>query len=256
MASNSGLSKALTEGEKAIFSEEKTGFEQRAYSWMDPVDIEELKWESDAKSSNEKGAYPEIFSISIDPNNTAYMVAGTSGYGILKSNNAGSTWTATSVTSGTVYDFMVDLSQPKYIHYAGLLNLGIRKSDVNRNSWSASSSGFHSGADVFAFAKGVSGVYFAATDNGVYKSTDAAQSWSRVGLAGIALSDIHVDPVVKKIIWATSEEGLYRSVDGGVHWNNVGTQYLNKRFLSISHGYGAIPIFFGMAGGNILTINK
>ena len=256
LASNSGMSKALTDDEKAIFREGKTGFEQRAYFWMDPVDIEELKWESDAKSSNEKAAYPEILSISMDPNNTANMVAGTSGYGILKSNNAGSTWTATSITSGTIYDFMVDLSQPQYIHYAGLHNLGIRKSDVNRNSWSASSSGFHSGADVFALTSDGSGVYFAATDNGVYKTTDAAQNWSRVGLAGIALSDIYIDPVVKKIIWATSEEGLYRSVDGGLHWSNVGTQYLNKRFLSISQGYGAIPIFFGMAGGNIWTINE
>jgi hypothetical protein len=248
---NQGLSSLALDGlgEKGGLPAE--GFDHPAYSWMDPVDIEAMRKPIESLESKDRVSYPEILSIGIDPSNTTRMIAGTKGLGILKSNDSGSTWTTTGVSSGNVYDFMVDLTQSTYIYYAGILDAGIRRSDASRNSWPIANTGMHAGADVYGIALGSPGVYYAASDSGVYKSTDAAVSWTQMGLSGVTLTDIFVHPLNQNIIFATSMHGLYQSSDAGSTWQNVGENLLNDRFLTIAQGYGFDSVYFGMSGGNI-----
>ena len=67
--------------------------------------------------------------------------------------------------------------------------------------------------------------------NGVYKSENAGQTWTNIGLqqAGI-ISEIAVNPNNNQIIYAASmglpfepsnDRGLYRTVDGGQNWEQV-----------------------------------
>ncbi|HEY3975459.1 MAG TPA: hypothetical protein VGM18_20835 [Candidatus Sulfotelmatobacter sp.] len=70
-----------------------------------------------------------------------------------------------------------------------------------------------------------------ASGDGVYKSTDAGQTWQNVGLRGTRqISRIVVDPHNPSIVFvgalghayaANEDRGVYKSSDGGAHWSKV-----------------------------------
>jgi hypothetical protein len=137
-----------------------------------------------------------------------------------------------------------------------VLDAGIRGSDIVRTSWPARNAGFHPGADVYGLAAGVSGKYFAASDQGIYQTNNAGETWSLVGLSDIRFNDIFVDPERPAEVWAASSDGLYRSLDGGGHWELFGDQRLNTQFLTIAKGVGGHQLYVGLSGGNIVRIEK
>jgi photosystem II stability/assembly factor-like uncharacterized protein len=80
--------------------------------------------------------------------------------------------------------------------------------------------------------------------NGVYKSTDAGQTWVHTGLTGtMTISDVIIHPKDPDIVFVsaqgaqhgpTAERGIYKSTDGGTTWskklfvaNNVGASSLS-----------------------------
>jgi photosystem II stability/assembly factor-like uncharacterized protein len=253
----SGASSGLNSTSIKGFEEEgyipENGFDHPAYDWMDPVDREAMRLPTQDTTSKERASFPEMLSIGIDPSNPSRMVAGTSGYGIFKSNDAGSTWTQTGFSTGSVEDFLVDHTQPTYTFFAGVQNYSIEKSTTNRDTWFSSNIGMLTGVDVYGLAVAESGIYYAATDNGVYLTINAAETWAQIGLGGIILTDITIDSA--GTIWASSMNGLYRSYDGGQAWHAVADQYLSERFLTITPGYGSHTVYFGMVGGNIYRID-
>src|SRR5439155_13126092 len=76
-------------------------------------------------------------------------------------------------------------------------------------------------------------VIYAATDGGVYKSTNAGASWSAIGNLTDPLFPVSlvIDPSNSQTIYAvTASYGpgcddvnyiLHKSIDGGVHWNSL-----------------------------------
>jgi photosystem II stability/assembly factor-like uncharacterized protein len=60
--------------------------------------------------------------------------------------------------------------------------------------------------------------YIGAGEEGLYKSTDAGETWSRI--AGVLLiSKIAFDPVDHNVLYAgTHRYGLWKSIDGGENW--------------------------------------
>ncbi len=82
--------------------------------------------------------------------------------------------------------------------------------------------------------------------NGMYKSTDAGQTWTHIGLEGtMHIGKIVVDQTNPSRVYVAAlgdiygpseERGLYRSVDGGAHWKKV----LFK--ASDAHDVGAIDV--------------
>ncbi len=250
---SSGLNASSIKGfEDKAFTPD-SGFDHPAYGWMDPVDVEAMRPPTDDISSKARASYPAMLSIGIDPANTSRMVAGSSGYGIFKSNDSGATWTQTGFSSGSVEDFLVDNNQTTYTFFAGVQNNGIEKSSTSRDTWTKSNVGMLTGVDVYGLAMADAGVYYAATDNGVYLTINAAETWAQIGLAGTSLTDIIIDS--GGILWASSMNGLYRSYDGGQVWYAVADEYLSERFLSITPGYGSHKVYFGMTGGNIYRID-
>ena len=61
---------------------------------------------------------------------------------------------------------------------------------------------------------------YASVDNGIYKSTNSGDSWTKVLNSGY-VSDMEFKPGNSQVIYAASESEVYRSTDGGVNWTNV-----------------------------------
>ena len=76
---------------------------------------------------------------------------------------------------------------------------------------------------------------YAATLEGLYKSTDAATSWVRIGqsLQDQMVFSMVVDRTRKGVIYLGGREGIHRSEDGGNTWAtlNKGLATLNVRSL-------------------------
>ena len=77
---------------------------------------------------------------------------------------------------------------------------------------------------------------YSATLNGLYKTTDAAKSWFRIGanLPDQMINVIAVDPA--GALYVAGRQGVYKSTDQGTTWkpSNEGLQSLNIRSLAIS----------------------
>lgn len=59
------------------------------------------------------------------------------------------------------------------------------------------------------------------TNYGVYKSTDAGQSWApaNAGIASSAISLLTVDPTNANLVYTATDSALLKSSDGGATWN-------------------------------------
>ena len=79
------------------------------------------------------------------------------------------------------------------------------------------------------------GRLYAATLNGLYKSTDRAQSWTRLAqsLPDQMISAMVLDRSVAGVIYVASRGGVHKSDDGGTTWRaiNRGLASLNIRSL-------------------------
>jgi len=224
------------------------------YSWMDPVDREEVFSVTTDAVPDLPAAYPEILSIGINPDYPQYMVAGTARDGVLKSENYGSSWKSSRLTFGAIYDFLVDTSQPVNIYFAGFSDFGVRASDSQRITWLEMNTGLPYGAHVYALAASGPGKYYAASDKGIYRTNTAGQTWWGIGLTQIRFNDIFIDPNPPQTIWAASSDGLYVSLDDGLHWFRLGQENLNDSFLTMSQGDDTATLYIGLDGGNIYRI--
>lgn len=67
--------------------------------------------------------------------------------------------------------------------------------------------------------------------NGIYKSTDAGETWTHMGLPNSErIAQIGIDPLASDTVYAcvpgklwsdSADRGLYKTSDGGQHWNRV-----------------------------------
>lgn len=143
--------------------------------------------------------------------NLYYM--GATGGGVWKSQNYGATWENISdkyFDNANIGAIAVASSDPKVIY------VGTGESDI-RNTL--------------------------LTGDGMYKSTDAGQTWTKIGLTSThVISQIVVDPTHPDIVyvaalghvWApNSERGVYKSADGGQTW---------KKILYVNDKTGAIDL--------------
>ncbi|MEO6039817.1 MAG: family 16 glycoside hydrolase, partial [Saprospiraceae bacterium] len=133
-----------------------------------------------------------------DQPNVFYI--GVNNGGVWKTTDAGRTWLPIfdDQSTGSIGDVAVAPSNPKVVYVAS--GEGIQRPDLS-------------------------------VGNGMYKSTDAGQSWQHLGLAdGQQIGGIAVDPTNENRVFAAvlghpyganAERGVYRSVDGGQHWEKV-----------------------------------
>lgn len=158
-------------------------------------------------------------SLAIDPSNESIIYAGTGeanfanhsrpGQGILKSTDAGATWTL--LAQGT---------------FAGRCISRIAINPITPSTVFASVTRA-GGFPALAAAKGHP---LADGPRGVFKSTDSGATWSQLsgGLPQLDCTDLVLDPVDPSVMYAAigfifgdASNGVYKSIDAGATWSKL-----------------------------------
>ncbi len=157
------------------------------------------------------------------------------------------------------------IGQP-YTYYFGASGGGVWKSVNGGNDWMPVSDSTFKASSIGAIAVAPSNanVVYAGTGetdirgnisvgDGMYKSTDAGQSWRKIGLEkGNAIAAIRVHPkdpdvvfvaAMGNIFGANPERGVYKSKDGGTTW---------KQVLAKDDSTGAVEVQIDPNNSNIL----
>lgn len=191
-----------------------------------------------------------ILSLGIDPNNTNTIYAGSASGGLWKSDRLGAdtSWqyvetgfpvlgvSAISINpnnsnemyigTGEVYNYDRTGQDAAYRMTRGSYGIGILKTENGGKTWEKSLDW------TYQQRKGVNALQidpinpsniYAATTEGIYKSTDGGQEWNNI-LDVIMMMDIVIDPNDPNILIAsagnfgTEGQGIYRTVNGGETW--------------------------------------
>jgi ligand-binding sensor domain-containing protein len=151
-----------------------------------------------------------VVTLCLDPTRPATMYAGTSG-GVYRSTDRAGHWE--KANNGLVAPEMVKSSRA--------LNVTAIQVDAYEPD-----------------------TVYAATLSGLYKSVDAAKSWTRVGesLHDQMIIAMALDRTRKGVIYLAGREGVFRSVDGGMTWKalNEGLATTNVRSLAQSPSDAAV----------------
>ena len=164
--------------------------------------IEAANWTSLGDVSTIGG---RILCITIDPNNSNNLWAGSASGGIWKSINAGTSWTSVTTNMQVlgVSSILVDPSNSNVI-YAGTGEVyRVDTSNIGFNVWKT---------------RGTYGI-------GIIKSTNGGLSWSQVMTKTtnqlFAIQMLEFDPTNSNTIYACATDGLYRSTNNGSTWSQI-----------------------------------
>ena len=166
-----------------------------------------------------------IRAMVIDPVDPLIMYVGGVTGGMWKTINGGTTWTPLSdfMANLAIHSLVIDPTDRRIL-YAGtgeqFRGAGIFKSTDSGGTWAqlaaTATSDFYYVRRMAIAAPGGTSTIFAATDTGVFLSTNAGVSWTKK-VSG-SFMDIEVDPNNQSKLIAGSSGALVYSTDGGMNW--------------------------------------
>ncbi len=173
-------------------------------------------------------------SIAFHPTNPQIMYIGAAQGGVWKTTNGGNNWVPLTDNLGSLAsgDVAIDPQSPNILYYGtGELN--------------------YSGDSQYG--------------DGIYKSSDAGSSWTKIApasLVGLYISKIIVDPINTNIIYCTGNLGVHKSTNAGLNWNlmlSLNSTSLvmnpqNPQILYASSGNVSSQIYRTTDGGTIWTL--
>lgn len=93
---------------------------------------------------------------------------------------------------------------------------------------------------------------YAATLNGVYKTTNAAKSWMRIGesLADQMIVAMVLDRTRKGVLYLAGRDGVHRSEDGGMTWKTINNGFATTNIRSLVQSETDAKLFYAGTNGS------
>ncbi|WP_455378849.1 WD40/YVTN/BNR-like repeat-containing protein [Petrachloros mirabilis] len=159
-----------------------------------------------------------VVSLGMDPTRPSILYAGTSG-GVYKSADQAGHWD--KVNRGLVPEEMVKTSRA--------LNVTAIQVDPFEPD-----------------------TVYAATLTGLYKTTDGAKSWQRIGetLADQMFIAMVLDRSRKGVVYITGRDGVHRSEDGGATWKTLNNGFTTTNVRSIAQSATDPKLFYAGTNGS------
>jgi photosystem II stability/assembly factor-like uncharacterized protein len=180
-----------------------------------------------------------------DPGSTNRLFAATT-MGVFETNDGGESWKKRMDGMKEVLMVFTLAQDPKrpWILFAGTSG-GVYRTVDRASRWEKINNGLVApeirsssralGVTVLAVDPFASETVYAATLNGLYRSTTGGQDWSRIAqsLPDQMISALVLDRAQAGVLYVASRQGVHKSTDGGASWQptNQGLASLNIRSL-------------------------
>jgi photosystem II stability/assembly factor-like uncharacterized protein len=174
--------------------------------------------------------------VAVDSQNPKVLLAGARQSLLYKSNDSGNSWTLLPFPKrafGQVDAILIDPqdSERYLIALSGTSDAGLFVSPDGGKTWTASKT--LSGFTVRSLAASASepGRFVAGTTQGVYLSTDAGNTWSRISdpmnLEMLGITAVAIDPENPQVIYAGTTHLPWKTTDGGKTWESIHSGMIN-----------------------------
>lgn len=227
------------------------------------------------KSTNGGTSWTQILTstnmvkMTVSPLNSNNLFAG--GYGtadigaqssvvtLYYSQNGGSTWNASNLTSLnlTVTQIVCDPSNGSKVYCSAIQsNGGVFISNDAGLTWAPKITGM-SNTDVQALAitPQSTTVLYAGTKLGssakIYKTTNSGDNWSEVySSTTVEIKDIKVDPFSSSTVYAATSQGVLKSINSGSSWSafNSGIVDLDAKSIVVDNQSPSNRVYVGTTG--------
>ena len=166
-------------------------------------------WNSANNVLSEKA---NIINICVDPCDPQVVYVATGTNGLLKSSDAGGSWTAMNVATPTTAALSVAIHPVNSkIVFVGLAHSGLYRSDDSGTTWQPSMNGMAPEAqitDILFDLRDPQALYAADAFSGVYRSTDGGRTWRQINTAlGMR--------AVNRLAISSDGLSLYAATEGG-----------------------------------------
>jgi len=171
------------------------------------------------------GAHAFSYAITADPNTEGRLFASTIGSTIAVTTDAGATWHPSDdgYLGREVRGISVDPTDPSRVYAGSFYAAGLFKSVDGGATWQRRKFG---SASVYVWKPVVDPiqpniVYVGTQGDGLWKSVDYGDAWTRLTGLPNTVQGIAVDPANNSHVFASSSTGIWRSENGGATWTNV-----------------------------------
>ncbi|MBU1179879.1 hypothetical protein KJ885_02970, partial [Patescibacteria group bacterium] len=166
-----------------------------------------------------------VSALAVDPANSKILYAGMSGGDLLKSYDAGISWSTIHRFKNNVVR-IVFYPKSTNIVFVALQNAGLWKSSNSGAKWAdlkENMKGFSASNNIYDFDMTADGgTIYLTSQYGVIKSVDIGETWEGVGLltppGSTHIYSFAVNPNNAKEIYYSTANTFYSSFDGGANW--------------------------------------
>jgi photosystem II stability/assembly factor-like uncharacterized protein len=160
-----------------------------------------------------------VWSLAVAPSQPGRVYAGTPGHGVFRSLDGGRSWVRSSsgLPESVPICLQVDPSRPETVYV--VQQFLVYKTTNGGATWECASRGLESAGQLHGLALDpwCPATLYLASDAGLFRSEDAAASWTQLGLEG-PVQAVVVSHRDLTTVFAATPRGVVKSSDGGLAW--------------------------------------